>query len=138
MRPHGAAAVTRARQVLRRVPCSTSTTNCWETRRRWTSVSFAASAPAYTVYMPRIGRESAVLTIRITPSLSRRLDREARRQRLTRSEAARAILETALEGRPDDDLQAEARRQSELAARSASEAESLEFIAAVADTRGWK
>jgi hypothetical protein len=83
-------------------------------------------------------RESTVLSIRVTPALSRRLAREARRQRLTRSEAARAILETALEGRPEDDLEAEARRQSDLAARSASEAEALEFIAAVADTRGWK
>jgi hypothetical protein len=87
--------------------------------------------------MPRTGRETTVLTIRVTPSLNRRLAREAQRQRLTRSEAARAILETALEGRPDDDLEAEARRQSELAARCASEAEALEFIAAVADTRGW-
>jgi hypothetical protein len=88
--------------------------------------------------MPRVARESTVLSIRVTPALSRRLAREARRQRLTRSEAARAILETALEGRPEDDLEAEARRQSDLAARSASEAEALEFIAAVADTRGWK
>lgn len=92
----------------------------------------------YTVYMPTTERGSAVLTIRVTPSLSRRLDREARRQRLTRSEAARAILEHALEGRPGGDPADEARRQSELAARSASEVEALEFIAALADTRGWK
>jgi hypothetical protein len=105
--------------------------------RRWISASFAASGDVYTVYMSRSPR-TAVLTIRVPAALGHRLDREARRQRLTRSEAARAILEQALEGRPEDDLAAEARRQSELAARSASEAESLEFIAAVADTRGWK
>lgn len=79
-----------------------------------------------------------MLTIRVTPTMSRRLDREARRQRLTRSEAARAILETALEGQPGDDLATEARRQSELAGSSASEAEALEFISAVADTKGWR
>jgi hypothetical protein len=92
----------------------------------------------YTVYMPRPSRESAVLTIRVTPTLSRRLDREARRQRLTRSEAARVILQTALEGQPDDDLAAEARRQSALAAESAADTETLKFIAEVADSRGWK
>jgi hypothetical protein len=88
--------------------------------------------------MPRNEGGSAVLTIRVTPSLNRRLDREAQRQRLTRSETARAILENALIGRSDDDLPEEARRQSELAAKHASEAETLKFIAAVADTRGWK
>ena len=92
----------------------------------------------YTVYMPRTEQGSAVLTIRVTPTLSRRLDREARRQRLTRSEAARAILESALAARPGDDLATEARRQSTLAAQSASEAEALEFVEAVADVSGWK
>ena len=96
------------------------------------------SRSLYTVYMTTTERGSAVLTIRVTPSLSRRLDRAARRQRLTRSEAARAILEHALEARPGDDLVEEARRQSELAAQSASEADALEFIAASADSRGWK
>lgn len=88
--------------------------------------------------MPRHSGESAVLTIRVPAALSRRLDREARRQRVTRSEAARAILEQALEGHADPDLSAEARRQSELAARTATDAETLEFVAAVADMRGWK
>jgi hypothetical protein len=87
--------------------------------------------------MPGNSRGSAVLTIRVPPALSRRLDREARRRRVTRSEAARAILERALEGSAVPDLSAEARHQSELAARTASEAEALEFIAAAADVKGW-
>jgi hypothetical protein len=83
-------------------------------------------------------RSSAVLTIRVTPALSRRLGREARRQRITRSEAARAILEQALEGRSDDDVASEARRQSALAAASAEELEVLAFIGGAADTKGWR
>jgi hypothetical protein len=83
-------------------------------------------------------RGSTVLTIRVPPVLGRRLNREARRRRVTRSEAARAILEQALEGRSDQDFAAEARRQSEIAARTRSEPEVLEFIAAAADVRGWK
>jgi hypothetical protein len=83
-------------------------------------------------------RETTVLTIRVPAALDRRLTREARRQRVTRSEAARALLEHGLAGHPDPDLGAEARRQSELAARSDSEAQILEFIAAAADVTGWK
>lgn len=88
--------------------------------------------------MPGSRRESTVLTIRVPPALDRRLAREARRQRVTRSEAARAILEQGLAGHPDPDLASEARRQSELAAHAASDAEVLEFIAATADVTGWK
>ena len=87
--------------------------------------------------MPSDARGSTVLTIRVRPTLSRRLDREARRRRVTRSEAARAILEQALEGGSEVDLAAEARRQSELAAQTRSEPEVLEFVANVADVRGW-
>jgi predicted transcriptional regulator len=87
--------------------------------------------------MPTDHRGSTVLTLRVPPALSRRLNREAKRRRVTRSEAARAILEQVLEGRTDDDLVAEARRQSQLAAATRSETEALEFVAGVADTRGW-
>ncbi len=83
-------------------------------------------------------RESIVLTIRVPAALGRRLAREARRQRVTRSEAARVILEHGLAGFADTDLAADARRQSRLAAQSTSEADTLEFIAAAADVQGWR
>lgn len=83
-------------------------------------------------------RESVVLTIRVPASLARRLAREARRQRVTRSEAARVILEHGLSGHADTDLAADARRQSRLAAQSTAEADALEFIAATADVQGWR
>lgn len=92
----------------------------------------------YTVYMPKPPQESTVLTIRVSPALSRRLDREARRLRQTRSEAARAILETALQGTAVEDPAAEARRQSLLASSRESENDVLDFITSAADLRGWK
>ncbi len=92
----------------------------------------------YTVYMSKPERGSTVLTIRVTPSLGRRLDREARRQRRTRSDAARAILEAALQHIPVDDPGAEARRQSLLASSRDSESDVLDFLASAADLRGWR
>jgi predicted transcriptional regulator len=81
---------------------------------------------------------STVLTVRVSSDVTRRLDRAARRTRRTRSEVARTILETALSGDPVQDPAAEARRQSRLANRRASEAEALDFIASAADLRGWR
>jgi predicted transcriptional regulator len=93
-------------------------------------------ARAYTVYMVR--REpSAVLSVRVTRELNRRLAMIARRRRQSRSEAARAILATALIGDAADPAK-EARRQSRLASRRVSEREVLEFIATAADVRGWR
>ena len=82
-------------------------------------------------------RDSAVLTVRVTASLERRLAQEARRQRQTRSSVARSILERALGG-ADADPAAEARRQSRLASRRRSEREMTAFVASAADLRGWK
>lgn len=88
----------------------------------------------YTVYtMARPKTDSTVLTIRVPASLDRRLAREARRRRLTRSEVARAILEAEL-GDAGAELAAEARRQSLLVRRRASEREAIRFILDVADT----
>ena len=88
----------------------------------------------YTVYIvARPKTDSAVLTIRVPASLDRRLAREARRRRQTRSEVARAILDAEL-GAGDTDLRAEARRQSLLVRRRASERDALTFILDVADT----
>jgi len=82
-------------------------------------------------------KSTGVLTIRVPKSLDRRLAAEARRQRVTRSEAARAILEEAL-NKPDEDPAAAARRQSILASRQDADAETLAFLEAVADDRGWQ
>lgn len=94
----------------------------------------------YTVYMAsRRGQSSTVLTIRVSPALSRRLDREARRRRQTRSETARAILEGVLHQQTaPDDPDAEARRQSILASSRPEEQDALDFVMSVADFRGWK
>lgn len=80
--------------------------------------------------------ESAILTIRVPREVERRLSREARRQRRTRSEVARTILEAGLSGTPADDPKAEARRQSELA--SAANDDTRQLITDIADLRGWK
>lgn len=83
--------------------------------------------------MARPKTDSAVLTIRVPVSLDRRLAREARRRRQTRSQVARAILEAELGG-TGTDLAAEARRQSLLVRRRPSEREAIRFILDVADT----
>lgn len=78
------------------------------------------------------------MTIRVPREVARRLQSEARRQRKTRSEVARAILEAALTGGNSRDPATEARRQSKLAAESLAEAEFLRFVTDAADLRGWK
>ena len=80
---------------------------------------------------------SAVLTIRVSKAVDRKLTREARRRGRTRSEIARTLLESALSASPDEDHVAEARRQSRLASSRESDKEALTFIAGVADLRGW-
>jgi predicted transcriptional regulator len=87
--------------------------------------------------MPRPKSDSTVLTIRVPAALERRLVREARRRRLTRSEVARAALEAGLGAAPLD-IAAEARRQSLLASQHPSEQDALDFLLHVADTTGWK
>ena len=87
--------------------------------------------------MARPKTESAVLTLRVPAALDRRLAREARRRRQTRSHVARTILEAGLcPGEPD--LVAEARRQSLLVNRRRSEKHALEFVLNAADTKGWR
>jgi hypothetical protein len=79
-----------------------------------------------------------VLTIRVSPALSRRLDREARRRRRTRSETARAILEGVLHQTEPGDPDAGAPRQSILASSRTQEQDALDFVISVADFRDWK
>jgi hypothetical protein len=81
--------------------------------------------------------KSDVITIRVPRDLSRRLAQEARRQRRTRSGVARAILAKGL-GADQEDPLAEARRQSRLVRRRASENEAIRFIADFADLKGWQ
>lgn len=80
---------------------------------------------------------STVVTLRVTPELSRLLTREARRQRKTRSTLAREILQLQLTG-IEPDHAAEARRQSLLVSRRRSDRDALVFVEHAADTRGWK
>jgi pilus assembly protein TadC len=87
--------------------------------------------------MARPKSDSTVLTIRVPVALERRLMREARRRRLTRSEVARAVLEAGLGGGAPD-FAAEARRQSLLVSKLRSERDVLRFITEIADTTGWK
>jgi hypothetical protein len=87
--------------------------------------------------MARPKTDSTVLTIRVPVALEKRIAREARRRRQTRSEVAREILETGL-GPAGPDVGAEARRQSLLASRRRSDREALRFMMEIADTSGWR
>ena len=91
----------------------------------------------YTVYIMTESTVSAVLTVRLTPEIERRLAREARRSRRSRSEVARAILEAHFTGAAGDPA-AEARRQSLLASAQDADRETLDFIEHAGDPRGWK
>lgn len=87
--------------------------------------------------MPSSKTSTAVLTIRVPRALDRRLTAVARRRRQTRSEAARAILEAALSNDTPDPA-VEARRQSMLASRQDADRDTVAFLDAVADDRGWR
>ena len=81
---------------------------------------------------------SAVLTLRVPRDVERRLAREARRQRRSRSDVARTILVAGLAGPHAPDPRAEARRQSELATPHGANDDVVRFITEAADLRGWK
>lgn len=80
---------------------------------------------------------SEVLTLRVPGDLARRLEAEAKRQRRSRSEVARTALAKGL-GAPEADPHAEARRQSRLVSKRASEREALRFVVDAADLAGWE
>jgi hypothetical protein len=92
----------------------------------------------YTVYTPMADTPSEVLTIRVPRDVSRKLTREARRRRQSRSAVARSILEEGLAGIVSTDLDAEARRQSLLVRERESEYEVLRFVGEAADLKGWE
>jgi hypothetical protein len=82
---------------------------------------------------------SAVLTLRVSRELDRRIAREARRRRRTKSAVLREVLESAFEGSaPADNPATESRRQSLLVSGRASEKDALRFIEGVADAQGWR
>ena len=84
-------------------------------------------------------RRSAVLTLRVPPDLDRRIEREARRRRRTKSAVLREALQSAFGAAPPpDDPAREARRQSLLVSGRESEREAIEFIEYVADDQGWQ
>lgn len=82
---------------------------------------------------------SSIVTLRVPADLDRRIAREARRLRRTKSALLRETLLNAFgDAPPGDDPAREARRQSLLVSTRASERETLEFIEASADERDWK
>jgi Ribbon-helix-helix protein, copG family len=88
--------------------------------------------------MAKIAR-SAVLTLRVTPDLDRRIERVARRRRRTKSAVLREALQDVFGGEsPSDDPAREARRQSLLVSSRGSERETLEFLEHSADDKGWR
>ena len=78
---------------------------------------------------------SEVLTLRVPGDLARRLEAEAKRQRRSRSEVARAALAKGL-GAPEADPHAEARRQSRLVSKRASEREALRLATRLNEALG--
>lgn len=89
--------------------------------------------------MTRPKNPTTTLTVRIGSDLERSLDSEARRRRASKSEVVREILSSGLAlARTGADLPAEARRQSLLVSERGSEAETLDFLEEIADTRGWE
>jgi hypothetical protein len=83
--------------------------------------------------------KSTVVTLRVPEELDRRIAREARRQRRTKSALLRDTLQSAFRGAaPADDPVRDARRQSLLVSGRASERDVLEFIEASADDQGWR
>jgi hypothetical protein len=82
---------------------------------------------------------STVLTLRVPRDLDRRIEREVRRRRSTKSALLREALQSAFgEGPPPEDPAREARRQSLLVSGRDSEREALEFIEQTADDEGWQ
>ena len=95
-------------------------------------------ANVYCHTMATTSAGSRVLTFRASRTVVLALARRARRQRQTRSEVIRAILEEALRPSTDDDPKREARRQSLLVSRRASEHDTLDFVEHSGDPRGWQ
>lgn len=79
-----------------------------------------------------------MVTLRVSSSLNRSIERAARRRRRTKSEIVREILEQGLRGQEGLDPAQEARRQSLLVSGRTSEKDALAFIESAGDRRGWR
>jgi hypothetical protein len=82
---------------------------------------------------------SVVLTLRVPVELDRRITREARRRRRTKSAILRDAVQSVFgDAPPAEDPRQEARRQSLLVSGRASERQVLEFLDRVGDQQGWR
>lgn len=89
--------------------------------------------------MSRPKATSAVVTLRVSSSLNRSIERAARRSRRTKSAIVREVLEQNLRGAEGlADPAREARRQSLLVSGRTSEQDALAFIESAGDRRGWR
>jgi hypothetical protein len=88
--------------------------------------------------MKKSSDSATVLTIRLSKVFDRKLAQEARRLGKTRSETARVLLESALQGTADAEPAAETRRQPPLASQRESGKEALTFIVSATSFRGWE
>ena len=83
--------------------------------------------------------KSTVLTLRVPRDLDRRIERQARRRRSTKSAVLREVLQDAFgNGEPEIDPAREARRQSLLVSGRKSESDALDFIEHSGDQKGWR
>ena len=86
--------------------------------------------------MARPKTDSAVLTLRVPAKVHRYLTREARRRRQTRSDIARSILLERVEGSSEPDFLRK-HGGSPSSCKRRSERDTLAFLDAAADRRGW-
>lgn len=87
----------------------------------------------------RASEPTTVLTLRVPADLERRITRQARRARTTRSAVLRDALAQAFgDGPAGDDPAREARRQSLLVSRRPSERDANAFIEHAGDAKGWR
>ena len=91
--------------------------------------------------MPRTTRStpqpSEVVTFRLSAELYRRLVKEARSRRMSKTDILRSVLSAHLQA-PVEDRAAEARRQSMLAAAVDRDGGLAAFMDAAHDDRGWR
>jgi predicted DNA-binding protein len=87
----------------------------------------------------RAKEASTVVTLRVPAKLNRSIEQLARRERRSKSEVVREILERGVRGGESaTDPADEARRQSLLVSGRASEKDALAFIERAGDSSGWR
>jgi len=82
---------------------------------------------------------TTVLTLRVPADLDRRISREARRARKTKSALLRdALIQAFADGPPPDDPRARGPPPVPPRQPPGSEREAIDFVEHAADTRGWR